>query len=554
LLGGRAIIARLPNTPALISILNLALFSILLLAAALIRWPGRRNLVGWHGTAALAAWLSFVTLTFILIVSYEQYLPELVRTDGTFTPLVRVLAAFLLFLFAAGGILSTRYYLAFRDALAGYIAISQIAVFFMIVMTIIGGERYDLWWYLQRAVAAIGILVVMFGLLSEYVRLYHRENEGRLMLEAINKQLLESEQRYRSLFESMQEGLVAAEVITDENGSPVDYRYLDVNPATERLFGKSRDQFIGHTFKEVLPTAEPEWIDILGRVALTGEPLSLERYGTVTGLWFQTRAYSPRPGEFVHILTDITERKRAEAALQKHAWVLERANRDLRNFTVVAAHDLQEPLRKVEALGDAVLEGATNLDQRQVDRITRMRASARQMRNMVNGLHQLAFLATENQPFQRVNLDQVVVEITRLLEGNIHQLGAVVEINKLPVIEADPHQMRMLFLHLVENALKFQPREARPHVKIHSTHPGNGLVDIYVEDNGIGFDPSHAVHLFETFERLVGKNQSEYDGIGIGLTVCRWIVERHGGDITASSEPGCGSTFIIRLPIGQTYM
>ncbi|MGE5375271.1 MAG: PAS domain S-box protein, partial [Bacteroidota bacterium] len=129
--------------------------------------------------------------------------------------------------------------------------------------------------------------------------------------------LKESEQRYRGLFERMQEGLIAAEVITDEKGRPVDYRYLDVNPATERQFGISREKFIGHTYTEVLPDQDQQWIEFLGNVALTGEPASLERYGLAASKWFEAHAYSPRPGQFVNILTDITERKKAEQALRQ---------------------------------------------------------------------------------------------------------------------------------------------------------------------------------------------------------------------------------------------
>jgi signal transduction histidine kinase len=136
------------------------------------------------------------------------------------------------------------------------------------------------------------------------------------------------------------------------------------------------------------------------------------------------------------------------------------------------------------------------------------------------------------------------------LDEQIRQFGGTVEVGELPVIEADALQMRMLFRHLIENALKFQLPGGEPRVKIFSRpQPLPGTVQILVEDNGIGFDEAHAGHLFEPFKRLVGKHQSEYDGSGIGLAICRWIVERHGGEIAASSKRGQGSTFLITLPV-----
>jgi PAS domain-containing protein len=226
--GKRSVIARLPNTPALITDLNLTLFGGFLLAAVLLPWPGKQALAGRRWLGVVAIWLFIVTLTFSLLVSFEQDLPVLVDPDGTFTPLALGLAAFPLLLFAAGSLLSTRPYLRSGDALAGYVAIAQTALVFIILIALLGGKRYDLWWYLQRMIVICVYLIIMFGLLSEYVRLLRRERE--------------SEQRYRGLFETMQEGLVVAEVITDELGNPVDYRYVDVNPATERQFGISRAQ------------------------------------------------------------------------------------------------------------------------------------------------------------------------------------------------------------------------------------------------------------------------------------------------------------------------
>jgi PAS domain S-box-containing protein len=526
---GGALIADLTNTPALITDLNLTILGGFLLAAVLVRWPGKKALAGQRGLGVVAGWLLIVTLIFSLIVSFEEFLPVLVRTDGTFTPLLRVSIVLLLFLFAAGSFLSTRHYLRSRDALAGYVAFAQMTLVFLLLMTLVGGKRYDLWWYLQRLIGVSGYLVALFGLLFEYVRLIRRERE--------------SEARYRQLTEALPQMIwtCTADGLCD---------YL--SPQWIAYTGIPEPPQLGQGWLGQLHPQDRQPVAEAWRAATTSaEKFDIEfrvRRHDGRYRWFKTQALpirdlDGRVHRWFGSCTDIEEQKR-------HAALLERSNRDLQNFTAVASHDLQEPLRKIEALGDAVLEGASKLDERQYDLILRMRKSAQQMRDMVNGLLQLSLLSTDIHPFQPVDLGQVMAAVLEGLDEQIRQSGGAVEAGELPVIEANPVQMHRLLQHLIENALKFQKPGGEPRIKIFSQpQPPPGTVQILVEDNGIGFDEAHAGHLFEPFKRLVGKNQSRYDGSGMGLAICRWIVERHGGEITASSKSGQGTTFIVTLPI-----
>ena len=169
---------------------------------------------------------------------------------------------------------------------------------------------------------------------------------------------------------------------------------------------------------------------------------------------------------------------------------------------------------------------------------------------MVVGLLSLSRLSTEAQPFQQMDLNRVVAEALSDLEQKIRLSNATIDVSLLPVIEADPLQMRQLFQNLLGNAIKFQPPDATPRVKISSSQTDSRFIQLLVQDNGIGFDAQHADQLFQPFRRFVGR--SEYEGSGMGLAICRKIVERHNGEIIAVSQIDQGATFIVTLPVKQT--
>lgn len=249
---------------------------------------------------------------------------------------------------------------------------------------------------------------------------------------------------------------------------------------------------------------------------------------------------------------DIIKRKQVEAALETYATRLEQSNRELEQFASVASHDLNEPLRKIEAFCDRLKNRYGDLlDERGNDYLTRMLNASNRMRTLINGLLTYARVTTKAQPFELVNLTEVVQTVVADLEIRIEEVGGCVEIGDLPVIEADALQMRQLMQNLISNALKFHRPETVPVVQVES-HILDGRTDneryeIRVSDNGIGFEEQYAERIFQIFQRLHGRG--EYEGTGIGLATCRKIVERHGGTIAVESAPGQGATFIITLPV-----
>jgi PAS domain S-box-containing protein len=243
---------------------------------------------------------------------------------------------------------------------------------------------------------------------------------------------------------------------------------------------------------------------------------------------------------------DITERIQAEQALTQKAAELERSNDELEQFAYIASHDLQEPLRKIQSFGGRLGEKYQDvLDQRGQDYLARMQDAAERGQRMINDLLELSRVTTQGQPFQKTDLNQVIQNVLSDLEMQIKESVGYVEVADLPVIDADPTQMHQLFQNLISNGLKFHQADTHPIVKVSCSDEEIHQVQIVVSDNGIGFDNEHSERIFQPFQRLHGR--SEFKGSGIGLSVCRKIVQRHYGSITASSAPGEGARFLITL-------
>ena len=254
------------------------------------------------------------------------------------------------------------------------------------------------------------------------------------------------------------------------------------------------------------------------------------------------------------------ERSQAERSMKEYAANLERSNRDLQDFANIASHDLQEPLRKIQVFSDLLqMRYSESLDERGQEYLVRMQDAARRMQSLIQDLLTYSRISTRGQPFAAVDLNQVIGEVLSDLVLPIEQSAARVNVEPLATIEADATQMHQLLQNLISNALKFHKHGQPPLVSIRSKilespgAPGNGssadqrTCQIEISDNGIGFDDKYLDRIFLPFERLHG--HSEYQGTGMGLAICRKIVERHDGSISAQSSPNQGATFIVRLPV-----
>ena len=257
--------------------------------------------------------------------------------------------------------------------------------------------------------------------------------------------------------------------------------------------------------------------------------------------------------------TEICERLQAEEELRIHTRKLEQSNRDLQDFGFAASHDLQEPLRKILAFTDRIRATCgESVEERARLYLDRVQHAAMRMRTIIKAVRSYSNVTGGVGEFRPVDLSSVVREVMAGMGPRIERLGGHMEIGDLPVVEASPALMDVLFSNLIDNGLKFHSEE-RPVIRVHGCTTtgrqtvGDGfpveLCSIHVEDNGIGFDEKYLDRIFKPFQCLHGRD--EYEGIGMGLAVCRKIVELHGGEIRARSVPGRGTTFTVVLPVRQ---
>ena len=243
---------------------------------------------------------------------------------------------------------------------------------------------------------------------------------------------------------------------------------------------------------------------------------------------------------------DITDRKLAEGELKKYAEDLKRSNQDLEWFAYISSHDLQEPLRGISGFAELLEKRYKGqLDDRADNYIHFIVDGTRQMQQIIQDLLSYSRVQTRGHEFNVIDANQALDRALFNLHASIREKRAVITKDSLPDILADNIQITQVFQNLIGNALKFHKPDAVPEIHISASREGDTWV-FSVTDNGIGIDPAHTDRIFRIFQRLHAKG--EYDGTGIGLAICKRIVERHGGEITVRSEPGVGSTFSFSVP------
>ena len=355
-----------------------------------------------------------------------------------------------------------------------------------------------------------------------------------------------SEERFRALAESANDAFVT-----------VDGRGIVVycNQSLQRIFGYSCDEVCGKPINDLLASRHPDSRPFdLGQLLAGGDHLVGRRIeltgrrkdGGLLPLEMSLAGWQTDEGSFVTgIFRDISDRKQAEHALAEKMEELARSNAELGLFTYVASHDLREPLRtvggNVQLLARA-LAGQPNDDMhRQLEFAI---GGVRRMQALIEDLLAYSRVGTEGKVFAELDSADAVQEAMQALSIAIEESAGTVTVGRLPRIVGDRSQLAQLFQNLLSNAIKFHGSDP-PRVNVDAEREGGAWV-FSVVDRGIGIEPQYAEHVFTIFQRL--HTREEYPGSGIGLAVCRKIVERHGGRIWVDSEPGQGSAFRFTIP------
>jgi PAS domain S-box-containing protein len=429
--------------------------------------------------------------------------------------------------------------------------------------------------YIVKIIAADGNFKVLSGkgqvLVDESNKVYKLTGTCQDITNEylLNEQLKDSEATFRQLIFNAPDSVI----VIDAEGL-----ILLWNPIAEKMFGWTEVEVLGRPLEQTFipPSYRHHPLNGLNRLKSGGETHILNKTVEVTALRKNgdefyvalsiARSYRSGKPAYISFIRDISREKRAEMDLQENRnqltqknIELERSNQELLSFNYIASHDLQEPIRKIKIFSSKIIDkGNGGLPEGIADTVRQITASADYMQRLIDALLSYSRITSEDGGLQSVDLNKVLEEVKSALRDSIDERKAEITASTLPILMAIPVQIFQLLENLLTNSLKYSNANRIPRIRIKSrTVSGEKLafegvvrnIDYYeisVKDNGIGFDQQYAEKIFELFQRLHAKN--EYSGTGVGLAICKKIVQNHNGFISATSSPGQGSIVNVYFP------
>lgn len=373
------------------------------------------------------------------------------------------------------------------------------------------------------------------------------------------EELSASLSRFKALFNSMAEGCGIHELVFDEQGNPINYILMDVNPSYERILNVPGEQVRGKFATEVYKVPEPPYLDIFSRVALTGEPYHFTTYFAPIDIHFEISISSPKKNHFVTLFTNINDRVRweeeirhlnasLEEKVKERTHQLEAANKEMEAFTYSVSHDLRAPLRSIDGFSQILLEDFSDiLPEDGRHSLNHIRKATQNMGVLIDDLLRLSRILRTKLRISQTNLSDIA---SKLFEGLwLDNPDRHVDVTVQPdmIAQCDQNLLRIALENLIRNAWKFTRHQPDPRIEVGCVDKENRRV-YFVRDNGAGFDMAYVNKLFGAFQRL--HTEDEFEGSGIGLAIVQRIIQRHGGDVWAEGAVGRGATFWFTLPDG----
>jgi PAS domain S-box-containing protein len=371
-------------------------------------------------------------------------------------------------------------------------------------------------------------------------------------------ELRESEQNYRTLFESIDEGFCTIEVLFDQNEKPVDYRFLQISPSFERQTGIKNA--VGRRMREIAPQHEEHWFEIYGRIALTGEPMRFENEAKQLGRWYDVYAFrveDPERRRVGILFNDITERKRAEAEAREREQREREMQRELAHANRVAttgqltasiAHEVKQPIAAT-VMGAAAARRFLSAKPPNLDEVRQalgeIEKAAKRAGDVIDRIR--ALIKKEPLRKNRLEINGTIREVLELTRGEAVTNGVSVQTefaDELPLVEGDRVELQQVMLNLIINAIEALSgtSEGSRELLISTGKSESGGVLVAVRDTGPGLSPASLDHVFDAFYT------TKPSGMGMGLSICRSIIEAHGGRLWASANVPDGATFQFTLP------
>lgn len=336
------------------------------------------------------------------------------------------------------------------------------------------------------------------------------------------------------------------------------------NPKAEEIFGWKATEVVGQPLSATIIPPEYRAAHAAGmqRFLATKEAHVLNQSIEITALDKTGREFpislkishyqQAEKDVFIAFLRNIEEQKKNEKELLRKRKELEQSNQELEQYAWLTSHDLREPLRKILTYSDLILSHEEqHVPESVKQKLKKISASAQRMGTLIKAMLTYSSITDEEQLYYSINLTDIVNEVLSDLELLVQESGAKIQMNELPVIEAIPHQMRQLFQNIISNAIKYQKPGVQPEIRISGHTLDANQVSVVVSDNGVGFEAKDADKVFLLFHRL--HTLDKKPGSGIGLALCKKIVQNHGGSISVKSQPGTGTTFTIVLPFKHSY-